>query len=88
MAAGLAYLFPGAGHFYAGEPRRAGLVLALVGAGGFVLMSDESASGDLGVAGAMLSLGTYVVSIVDAPRAARRTNRRLVRSRIEADSGR
>ena len=80
VAGGLAYLFPGAGHFYAGEPRRAWLVLGLVGIGATVMMND-GAPRDLGPAGGVLAIGSYVASIIDAPLAARRHNRRLQRER-------
>jgi len=75
VAGALAYVFPGAGHFYADEPRRGWLVMGLAGLGANLALNDAG-SRELATGGAVLALGTYVVSIVDAPLAARRTNAR------------
>lgn len=75
VAGGLAYVFPGAGHFYAGEPRRGWLVIGLTGVGVNFALNDAAPAG-FATAGAVLALGTWALSVVDAPRAAKRQNRR------------
>lgn len=80
VAGGLAYLFPGAGHFYVGEPRRAWTIIGLVGLGANLFLNDGGPR-DLALSGGVLALGTYAASVVDAPLAARRYNRRLEAAR-------
>lgn len=75
VAFGLGYLFPGAGHFYAGESWRGASILGVVTGGTMFAMSDEAT--DVAAAAVLVSFGTYLWSMVDAPLAARRHNRRV-----------
>ena len=75
VAFGLGYLFPGAGHFYAGESWRGANIVGIV-VGGFMLAGsteNESTAGNI----ALTSMVVYLWSMVDAPMAANRHNRRL-----------
>lgn len=75
VAFGLGYLFPGAGHFYAGESWRGANIMGIV-VGGFMLAGsteNESTAGNI----ALTSMVVYLWSMVDAPMAASRQNRRL-----------
>lgn len=75
IAFGLGYLFPGAGHFYAGESWRAANILGIV-VGGFML-SESAENESAGATAALVSTVVYLWSMVDAPLAANRHNRRV-----------
>ena len=85
-ALALGYIFPGAGHVYAGEPRRgfAAIGAASVGAMamlagmGRALSPDARGAEALFVTGASLYVGAWLYSAVDAPFAARRHNERVL----------
>ena len=75
VAFGLGYLFPGAGHFYAGESWRGANIMGIVVGGMMAAMStdNETVSGNL----ALVSMGVYLWSMIDAPLAANRQNKRV-----------
>ena len=66
-------IVPGAGQVYAREPRR-GLVLGAIWAGGLALAFNDHS--DYGHVGGLISLGTVVYAVMDAPAAVRRTEAR------------
>lgn len=75
IAFGLGYLFPGAGHFYVGDSWRAANILGIV-VGGFML-SESSENESAGATAALVSTVVYLWSMVDAPLAANRHNRKV-----------
>jgi hypothetical protein len=75
VAGALGFVVPGAGHFYAGEPRRGWTVLGVTMVGAFFALSDgmpRAAS----TAGSVAFVGGWGFSIVDGALAAGRWNRR------------
>ena len=75
VAFGLGYLFPGAGHFYAGESWRGATIMGVVYGSIMFMMSEPESSTAIDAAG-VVALGTYLWSMIDAPMAANRQNRR------------
>jgi hypothetical protein len=74
-------IVPGAGQVYAREPRR-GLVFGAIWAGGLALAFNDHS--DVGHVGALVSLGTVVYAVMDAPAAVRRTEAREAARRAKA----
>ena len=79
LAGVLGALLPGAGHYYAGDRFRARVLLGLTVVGANLAISD-GVPRPLSNAGLALLGGTWVASVVDAPRAAIRHNRQQHRS--------
>lgn len=83
-AAALA-IVPGIGHFYAGSPRQAASALIVNGvfATGIALAAQQKSWGTVGVLG-FFGLGFYMGNVYGAADAAKRHNRRVLRS-VERD---
>lgn len=76
VAAALSAVVPGAGQIYAGEPGRGVTFLAI--AGGSLALA-WNVHRDIGNVGAIVSMGTYLYAIVDAPQSVRRVAQRAAR---------
>ncbi len=81
VATGWATYIPGAGHIYAGEPGKGYAMLlssAGIAVGGFMLQVKQIKKGESGMGAGLASgaaiLGIYLYSVVDAGKAAQRTN--------------
>jgi hypothetical protein len=95
----LSFLIAGGGQIYAGETKKGVVLMAteLVGAGLVIhelatcddLLGGECNDVKMGI-GTVLALGSWIVSLVDAPGAARRYNEKYGRARpiVDIEPGR
>lgn len=84
IAFALAYTFPGLGHFYVGESHRGVVVLGTVAAGAMLAFAEAERSPGTAVVALSGAYVVYLWSMVDAPLAAKRHNRRLAREHTAA----
>lgn len=84
------FIFPGAGHVYAGEYETGGVIVGTIAASLFVATQYGIEEGDctfvcpvngVFLAGLGIAFGAAVYAHIDAPRAAARANRRHARAR-------